>query len=214
MRALERLSEPTILAERGQQWLNIYLSSGKKRPDSKKYAHKAIKAQLNSMSYHKCFYCESKLKGIPNEVDHHIEISINKKLSYTWTNLYLSCDNCNGKLNHNEIPIETVLDPCVNTDEEIQAHLIFEKEMITARNNSDIGLKTIRKYRLDTELLDLRRLKQLNKFQSLLIAIQQKQIADGGRALNTEEISTIKSFAQRDHPYSLMFEFLIKKINI
>lgn len=212
MRALIRLPEPQIITQRGVLWLNTLLTSGKKRPDSNKYGNPSIRLQLNTMSYYKCFYCESKLKNMPSEIDHHIEVSIELQNSYVWNNLYLSCDNCNNKLNHNIIPINLALDPCVNTDQEIQSNLSFEDEIITARNNSIIGLNTITKYRLNSDLLDKRRVAQLKYFYKLLDSIRIEQIKDGGRNLNEDEIEAIKHFKQSDQPYSLMFKIIIDKI--
>lgn len=173
MRGVSRLPEPQILIDRKAQWLAIFLASGKSRPDFSKYAHDSVKADLNSMSFHKCFYCESKLKGEPKEVDHHIEVSVDKSLSFEWTNLYLSCDNCNTKISHSTTPIHDTLNHCTDNDELIQQHLTFNKELIEPKENSDLELGRIKKYRLDTELLDTRRLKQISKFQELLIEIKQ-----------------------------------------
>jgi hypothetical protein len=132
-------------------------------------------------------------------------------LAYEWNNLNLSCDNCNNKLNHKDISIHDALNPCINSDIEIQEHLTYEKELIEAKNNSPIGLKTIQKYRLDKEILDSRRLKQLSYFQDTLIEIQQRRINDGGRELSKDEKDLIYSFARKDKPYSLMFKLLLEK---
>lgn len=212
MRGLTRLPEPQILVNRGNQWLTDFINSGKSRPDSSKYAHNEIKTQLKTMSFHKCFYCESKLKDTPKEVDHHIEVSVDNTLSFIWTNLYLSCDNCNGKVNHSAIPIHDALDPCRNTDLEIEEHLTFVDEMISVVNNSAIGLKTIQKYRLDSDLLDKRRITQLKYFLKALDTIRLNQISEGGRALNQAELRLLNYFKQDDQPYSLMFKIILAAI--
>lgn len=210
MRSLERLPEPQILTDRKENWRDSFIASGNKRPDSNKYGHNSIRIQLNSMSYHKCFYCESKLKGKRKEVDHHVEVSIDKTLSFEWTNLYLSCDNCNGKLPHSSIRIEDALDPCRNTEVEIKEHLTFNDEFIQPRNNSDLGLRTIKKYRLDTELIDNRRLKQLKKFLKVLLEIRDKQRSENRNELNPEELNIINSFKRIDNSFSLMFEVILE----
>lgn len=47
----------------------------------------------------------------------HERIVDNKgRLHYEWDNLYLSCDNCNGKIPHSTISIQDALDPCRHTD--------------------------------------------------------------------------------------------------
>lgn len=214
MRSLERLPEPQILTDRKEIWRDNFIASGKKRPDSNKYGHTSIRIQLNSISYHKCFYCESKLKGKRKEVDHHIEVSIDKTLSFEWTNLYLSCDNCNGKIPHSSIPIEDALDPCRNTEEELKEHLTFNDEFIQPRNNSELGLCTIKKYRLDTELLDNRRLKQLKKFLIVLLEIRDNQRLENRNELNEDELNIITSFKRIDNSFSLMFEVVLESYGI
>lgn len=211
MRGLVRLGEPQILINKKALWLSNYLSSGKLRPDSSKYAHASVKIELKSMSFHKCFYCESKLKGVSKEIDHHIEVSVDKTLAFEWENLYLACDNCNNKIPHSTISIGTALDPCRDNDITIQQNLTFKKELIEPKNNSTLGLRTIQKYRLDTELLDTRRLKQISVFQDLLLEIKDKQIEEKRNYLNVNEINIIESFKRIDNPYSLMFKILLEK---
>ncbi|MEY4905096.1 MAG: hypothetical protein RLZZ292_2911 [Bacteroidota bacterium] len=156
------------------------------------------------MSFHKCFYCESKLKNIPKEIDHFIEVAERRDLAYQWTNLYLACTNCNDKFPNKKIPVIDVLDSCKDSDEEIQKHLTFEDEFIFAKDNSEKGLKTIQKFRLDTELLDRLRLKQLYWFYRLLHEIKEKT--------KEEQLSLLKAFAQPDKSYSLLFALLLKEI--
>jgi len=214
MRNIVRLPEPQILVNKKAEWLTNFLSSGKSRPDSSKYAHDTIKSDLNSMSFHKCFYCESKLKNEPKEVDHHIEVSVDKNLSFEWENLYLSCSNCNRKIPHDVIPTNEVLDPCIHDDSFIQEHLRFNKELVEPNNNSYLGLKTIKKYRLDTELLDHKRLKQLSLFQDVLLKIKNQQVLENRQNFTFEEKSIVDSFKRIDNPYSLMFIVLFKKLGL
>ena len=213
MRGLTRLPEPKILIDRGSTWTNDFITSTKPRPDSSKYGHDKIRIQLISMSFCKCFYCESKLTDKPKEVDHHIEVSVRRELSFTWDNLYLCCDNCNNKLNHATIPIDKALDPCRNDDSEIQEHLTFVNEMITSVDGSTLGFNTIQKYRLDSELLDKRRITQLNIFYRVLDSIRQNQIKNGGRKINQSELSLLNRFKQADQPYSLMFKVILDKFS-
>ena len=154
------------------------------------------------------------MKLEPKEIDHHIEVSLRKDLAFTWTNLYLSCDNCNGKVSHDTIPVETALDPCRNNDSEIQEHLIFVDEMITAIDGSQLGLNTIQKYRLDSELLDKRRMLQLKYFHKVLIQILTKQNVEGRKGMNGADLKTLNFFKQADQPYSLMFKIILDKIQI
>ena len=120
MRHIERLQEPKKLADKHAAWHRLYdaerAQNPEKRPSSAKYAHKSIRNVLDACSYGKCFYCESKLRGVPSEVDHFIEVTIKPELAFTWDNLYLSCSNCNDKADHNAIPVDTALDPCRDSD--------------------------------------------------------------------------------------------------
>jgi uncharacterized protein (TIGR02646 family) len=210
MRALQRLPEPQILVDRKKQWLDAFLASGKPRPDSNKYAHESIRMDLNSMSSYKCFYCETKLKGASKEVDHHVEVSVDKNKAFEWTNLYLCCEHCNKKRSHNDISIQDALNPCQHTDAEIQEHLTFKNELIIPNHNSEFGLRTIAKYRLDTEVLDHKRLKYIDLFRELLLHIRNRQLHEK-RSINQEEREAIESFKRKDNPYSLMFKVLLEK---
>ena len=213
---IERLNKPDILVKKEDEWTKKFIASGKTRPDNSKYRHKEILGTLNSMSFHKCFYCETKIKDVPPEIDHFIEVSDpkGKKLAFDWNNLYLACNNCNNKLNNTTIPVTEVLDPCKNTNDEIQKHITFEDEIITAKNNSEIGFKTIQKYRLGERLLDHLRLKQIDLFKDVLLQILVNQNADEGRKMNKQEKEVLKRFAQKDRQFSLMFRILLKKYNI
>jgi 5-methylcytosine-specific restriction endonuclease McrA len=214
MISIQRLPEPQILIERKEIWKGNFIASGKKRPDSNKYGHNSIRQQLMSMSFTKCFYCESKLKGKRKEIDHHIEVSIDKTLSFEWANLYLACDNCNGKIPHTTIPIQDTLDPCRDSEENIEDNLTFNDEFIQPKNNSELGLRTIKKYRLDTELLDNRRLKQLKIFFKVLLEIKDQQRLEKRDALNQDELTALNSFKRVDNSFSRMFAVILENYNI
>jgi len=211
MRYLQRLSEPENIKEKKAKWLQAFLKSNKESPDSSKYAHPKVREQLRTMSHNKCFYCETLLKGEPKEVDHHIEVSCDRTLAFEWKNLYLSCKKCNAKVNHTDIPIDTVLDPCKDSDTTIKAHIDFEDEVIVAKNNSQKGLKTIQKYRLDTEHHDYHRMKKLKEFNTTL----RKMLSTKGyKNLTNQELAILKRFAQENQPYSLMFSICLEKYGL
>ena len=214
MRHLDRLPKPNILLRKEEIWTSNFIASGNTRPDNSKYGHKDIVADLNSISYHKCFYSEQKLKGIPKEIDHHIEVSERKDLAYDWNNLYLSSSECNNKLSNSIISVNDVLNPFVNSDEEIEEHLIFEDECITAKNGSELGLITIKKFRLDSQNLDFLRSKKLREFEQVFIQILKNQNAEKRENLTIQENEVLYRFAQPDHSFSLMFRLLLKKHNL
>lgn len=215
MRHIDRLPEPQILSKKKEEWQCKFeqklARNPKVRPDASKYGHEEIRQQLNSCSFNKCFYCESLLVCSNQEIDHYIEVAIEPSLAFEWTNLYLSCSNCNDKLDHNSIPVTNVLNPCVDTDEEIKKHITFEKELIRTQNASEKGSKTIQKFRLNTAILDLKRSKWLNKFTTRVIEITNKMHEEGRTVATTEEKNAICRFMQKDQPYSLMCEVFIRK---
>lgn len=214
MRHIERLAEPSILTKKKEEWTEKFIESKKDRPDNSKYAHSEIRTYLDSMSFHKCFYCEAMLKGAFKEIDHFMEVNEHKDLAFEWTNLYLACDNCNDKLPNRVVNVDDVLDPCKHTDEDIKTHLAFEDEVISSKGNSQVGFRTIQKYKLDSVKLDYLRGVALKRFYQELDKIRISQIQENGRAMNGEEREKLRQFAQRNQPYSLMFELLLEKYQI
>lgn len=214
MRHIDRIEKPRILKEKELMWTQKFIKSGNKRPHNEQYGHNEIRDALCAMSFHKCFYCERTIKETKAEIDHYIEVNEDKTLAFKWTNLYLAYENCNNKLPNKTIPANKALDPCSNTDEEIKEHITFIDEQITANNNSELGFKTIQKFRLNTQLLDLLRSRQLHLFKNVLIKIQYLQNKDGGRPINQIEKQSLIRFAQKDQQFSLMFKNILKKYGL
>ncbi|MFK7949270.1 MAG: HNH endonuclease [Saprospiraceae bacterium] len=181
------------------------------RPSNSQYGHKDIKATLEGMSFHKCFYCESDLKTHKPEIDHFMEVSEDRTLAFEWTNLYLSCDNCNDKQPNKSISITDVLDPCKDSDKEILKHISFNDEIIIVKDGSQIGLKTIQKYKLDSKELDYRRFVQRKFFVDQLLIIKNNQIKEGRKGMTQKEIDKLNQFKQSNRPFSLMFKILLEK---
>lgn len=215
MRHIDRLPEPDILVKKHDEWQAKYDAKREAdpsaRPDSSKYGNPKIRERLKDCSYGKCFYCESKLGGMLNEIDHFKEVSIAPDLAYTWDNLYLSCSNCNDKINHDIIQIEAVLDPCKDSDEEIQTHVTFEDECICSQAGSVKGLNTIKKFRLNTDVLDLKRGKWLRMITNNAMDILNRMIEEGRRDMTEEEKQSLLRYMQPDQPYSLMSEIYLRK---
>lgn len=214
MRHIERLPKPAILKEKQAEWQEKYDSrletDPHARPDNSKYAHKEIKDVLYAMSYGKCFYCETKLSGGNKEVDHFIEVAIDHSKAYEWENLYLACSNCNDKINHEAIPVTDALDPCRDSDEEIQQNITFVDELISAVPGSQKGLNTIKKFKLNTELLDMRRGQWLKKLLKTVADIEGVMIEEGRKIVTETERKTLLRYMSPDQPYSLMSEIYLK----
>ena len=213
MRHIERLPKPAILEEKSERWRDAFINSEKKRPDNSKYAHRQIRDSLNAMSFHKCFYCERKLKDVPQEIDHFIEVAERKDLAYEWDNLYLACDNCNNKLPNLSIPVAEAFNPCQHSDEEIQQHLTFEDEIIRSKSDSAIGKRTIQKYRLDSDQQDHVRLLAIKRFHKVLIQIQKNMNLEQ-RSMSNEEREILLSFKQKEGSFSMMFRVLLARHGI
>lgn len=211
MRHINRLPEPDILAKKHNEWQINFEKSGNKRPDSSKYGNPKIREILSSCSSNKCFYCEGALKGEKNEIDHYIEVSSDKSLAYTWSNLYLACENCNNKIAHEVIPVTSALDPCTDSDEEIKKNISFSDEQIFAIPDSPKGEITIKKFKLDSEKLDLKRSKWLLKLAKVGNDIRKAMKAEKRDTPNEEERIRLKKFTMHSQPYSLMCELYINK---
>ncbi|MCP4108774.1 MAG: hypothetical protein GY749_25055 [Desulfobacteraceae bacterium] len=105
-----------------------------------------------------------------------------------------------------------MLNPCTDTDDEIEKHITFENEQITFLTDKDD--KTIKKFRLSTERLDYLRSRQLQKFAEKLIGIQNSMIQDERKEMSETEKQSLKRFARADNSYSLMFANYLKEHNI
>jgi uncharacterized protein (TIGR02646 family) len=212
MRYIERKPEPFILNQKKDEWTDKFIISGKIRPENSKYGHKEIKNLLFAMSHNKCFYCETILKGKLSEIDHYIEVAEDKSLAFDWSNLYLSCDNCNNKLPNKTISVLDTLDPCLDNDDEIQKHIKFEDEQISFLTKK--GELTIQKFKLSSERLDYCRMKELKVFHKVLIAIIKKVSNEKRVCMDTKEIEILKRFSRSDYSYSLMFKNILDDNNI
>lgn len=214
MRHIERLPKPAILRDKQAEWQEKYeerlAENSQTRPDNNKYAYKDIKDRLYAMSYGKCFYCETKLSGGNKEVDHFIEVAIDHSKAYEWENLYLACSNCNDKMDHDAIPVTEALDPCCDSDEEIQQNITYVEELISAVSGSQKGLNTIKKYKLNTELLDMRRGQWLKKLLKTVADIEGVMIEEGRKTVTDVERKTLLRYTMPDQPYSLMSEVYLK----
>jgi len=210
---IRKLEKPEILDRKEAEWLESFIKSGKERPDSKKYAHKDIKDRLMQMSHNKCFYSEYKFSDNEGEVDHYIEVNPNKDGAFDWDNLYLSLKQVNnGKIPNSSIPVDITLNPCTDTDEEIESHLFFENGEIYSTSKK--GLDTITKYRLNHPLLNQLRAKKLLEFYKTFMELKDNQITENGRNLTEAEITILRKFASPDYPFSVMFRLLLKKLGL
>lgn len=211
MRHIERLYKPEILIKKEKEWTEKFIQSGKARPSSAQYAHKDIIGTLMNISHGKCFYSEKKIEGLPKEVDHLVEVSIDKSKAFEWSNLYLSTKECNdGRPTENDIPKDDVLNPCSDSDEEIQKHLTFDDERAIPKDNSEKGEKTIIKFKLNSELLLFQRLKHLKGICNFVLSLNKNRQKESRSDFTEEEKAAIKAFANHDRAFSLMSEIYLR----
>ncbi len=218
MISITRLPEPPILREKKDRWLAVYLerraSNSSERPNSRQYAHREIRDTLAAMSFHKCFYCETKLRDSEGEVDHYIEVTEEPARAFDWDNLYLSCHDCNKrKLPNAMLPVVACLDPCA-PEEDPASHLTFDDDYIRPKAGSARGTQTIRKYQLDRDALNYLRLKQLQMFERTLRELRERQVRGGGRQLNAAEKELLSSFKEPHHAFSAMFQAYLSKLEL
>ncbi len=217
MISIRRLAEPSILAKKKDEWLQKFLA--KRTPekprlglDTSKYGHPKIREVLEAMSSRKCFYCEHKLLEERGQIDHYIEVAESPELAFEWTNLYLSCSDCNNKkLENRTLPVEDCLDPChpaINPAD----HLTFDRQYIRPKNDSVRGAETIQKYRLDRDDLDHSRLKQLQQLYERLLRLYELKEEEKRKYLTGKEKEALNSFGQADHTFSLMFQVYLSNV--
>jgi len=209
---VEREAEPEILSSKRVEWLEKFLAKrsndSKARPDSSKYAHRDIKDALRRMSHGKCFYCEYRPDD-GGQVDHHVEVTEDPSFAFEWTNLYLSCSQCNQAKKSGRVDRSACIDPC-DPASAPDEHLTFTDEMIRPRHGSSRGRDTIRKYALDSQLLDLRRSRALRALEKARAVVRDRQIAEGGRSITQDEREILLSFGQAERPFSLMLRVALR----
>ena len=84
-------------------------------------------------------------------------------------------------------------------------------ELISPVAFSEKGLRTIKKYRLDTELLDMKRGRWLNGIMNEALSILKKMVEEGRKVATEEERNRMLRYMAPNQPYSLMSEVYIKK---
>jgi hypothetical protein len=213
MRPINRTPKPDILARKENEWTQKFMNSNKARPDNSKYGHIDIQTGLYSASHNKCYYCERMLLNDPCEIDHFIEVTEDRSLSFEWTNLYLACTNCNDKYPNRDYPVTSVIDPCSTSDTEIEDNLTFISDVMKSKNNSKRSHDTITKYRLATKAINAVRATALLFFYQKLTEANA-DIIKHRRDYTPEEIEYFKSFGNDDRPFSYMFKLILKNLGL
>jgi len=130
MRNVAKLSEPTILTEKREEWKATLLSNPSEY-NKNKYRHSEIKAHLLNETHGKCVYCESKIgHNCPGDIEHKIPKSIQIDLIFEWNNMTISCNECNRRKAEYYEPSCMFLDPNNDDVENLVKHvgpLVFNR---------------------------------------------------------------------------------------
>src|SRR4051812_26973735 len=101
---LEKGSTPAHLEELLSRWTDELLASigngdeAGRRTIERRYSDRRVKTALMEETHGKCAYCETALKvsGYPR-VDHIMPRKVKPELTFSWPNLTIACEICNGK---------------------------------------------------------------------------------------------------------------------
>ncbi len=212
MRKLERPEMPTILREKQREWTEKFAVSGERRPDSKKYAHKAIKTALQEMSHFKCAYCERRLSDSEGNVEHRLGVSPPER-AFEWENLYWACKDCNGaKSSLSPESIDAALDPA-RADCDPCDHLDFEDELIESYLGSKAGIVTIQVFGLWRESHNYARLKRLAMYRGRRERLHEHPRAGDPAWMQAARRALLEEFAAIDQPYSAMFVARLRRLD-
>src|SRR5262249_50709268 len=131
-----------------------------------RYRQKSIKIAVIDETHGKCLYCESKMLATsPGEIEHIIPKSIYPELTFVWTNLSLSCGDCNRKKSAHTGNLDPLLNPYVDNPSK---HLAAAGSWVLPRRQSRKGRKTEAVIQLNRpHLLEVRQ-RRLELLKSLI----------------------------------------------
>lgn len=213
---LSKLNEPQILIDNKQAWTSEYLQllgSSSDIPYSVKYRYRnpEIKEQIVKETHNKCAYCESKLSHVcPGDVEHILPKAKDARpdLYVEWTNLTLSCEECNRTRKKDYYnPDDPLLNPYVDNPEE---HLLAEGPLIIHRPNDRKGEITEKVLEINrTELLE-RRIDRIKN----LVNLADKWKAETNVTLKKIFEKELKKEADPDKEYSFIVKGYLNSIGI
>lgn len=182
---IERGSEPSDLAAvRGVQLAKVGAIAAKREPLSEEIkGYNVAKPRLAEAQAHKCCYCEARIEGKYDDVEHfRPKAGANRGpgfattgywwLAWTWENLLLACKRCNSEFKGTQFPLvpgsivlaphahppggenALLVDPATEDPLDfIQFRCVAGRWRPFARNGQIRGDETIRVAGLDRDLL-------------------------------------------------------------
>lgn len=173
MRKLKRIASPACLEENCIAWTQDFILARQENPiycfrwrsDS---CYQELRKVLSTMTQGRCSFCDGSVGSESREtVEHFRPKSLFPELAYTWVNLFICCDVCQGKGDHFD---ELLLKPD-------DASYSFERYFINNYKSGELepnpaaderdqlcALVTIRLYQLNKDTRKLLRLRELKRF--------------------------------------------------
>lgn len=206
--------KPQILVANAGQWTTEYLAclnSGQKPSDTiaHRYNHADIKASLESETYKKCAYCESKFKHIAfGDIEHILpkKKTARPDLYVEWTNLTLACEVCN-RINKKDYydPQIPLINPYIDNPDD---YFLFIGAIISAKDNNTRGYVTESTIDLNRGELVVRRNERLQSINKLLFSWSQ---ASNPTIKNTLANELIRECAPDKEYSAFVKHFLVAK---
>ncbi len=201
------------------------------------YGHKTVKDALKKAQYHKCCFCEIKVKS--GDVEHFRPKSgyqQNEKdnlskpgyywLAYEWDNMLYCCPDCNRSYKRNLFPLiddsKRAKSHSDNIDQEEplfihpgkenpEDFIEYKREEPRAINNDQRGKATIEQIiNGNKELLDELRLTKYNLCKSLYLLIKRFKKIDELKALIKDAKQELEKAVKDSAEYALMMRCAIK----
>lgn len=103
MRKLNRLEPPACLVENYWVWTQDFVLARQENPSfsfswRSKACYQTLRHVLFSMTQGRCSFCDGSVGSESREtIEHFRPKSLFPDLAYTWTNLFICCDVCQGK---------------------------------------------------------------------------------------------------------------------
>lgn len=211
---LTKLEEPQLLKENKKKWTEKYLKLCEVNdkitdPVKFKYRDKEIKAQIKKETHDKCAYCESKITHVsPGDIEHIIPKSYCKELIFEWTNLTLSCEQCNRTRKRDYYnPKEPLINPYIDNPSQ---HLMALGVFITHRPGDKKGELTEQILELNRKELIERRTERLKS----LVNLADKYANENNVQLKEILKQQLLEEANDDKEYSFVVREYLKTINV
>lgn len=118
-----------------------------KHPDAPKslakgtsWSEEDVESQLKADQHGKCYLCERKLIA-DFQVEHHQSRTNHPDLTYKWSNLFWSCNYCNGK---KSASYDNMVNPTEeNVEELIEQRFDFPKSKVVFNSTSTTSISSI-----------------------------------------------------------------------